>query len=245
MLSLAKDASQEDTIELSDMVIEHSTIVTEMFTILIDHEVQDLDMARLLGHVIDLATKWELDLVLLTIRQQLQLELATSGTIDMPFQWQLAAKLGMNGTMSQIIDRHGEWTWGDDCDDDPSELTDGPMKSDPFQCHDYRKWGNSGDHQRLPNAPVLDPGGMTLIEYCQIPPLVHWALARSTYLVHPNSRRLWSRIAEKFKAIMDSVGAYASLDLDPRQGNIPSAGLLTAPEEKGCRGRKRKAEESE
>lgn len=120
MLSLAKDASREDTIELSDMVIEHSTIVTEMFTILIDHEVQDLDMARLLGHVIDLATKWELDLVLLTIRQQLHLQVATADTITMPSHWQLAAKLGMNGTMSQIIVRHGEWIWGDDCGADPS-----------------------------------------------------------------------------------------------------------------------------
>lgn len=80
------------------------------------------------------------------------------------------------------------------------------MKSDPFQCYDYGKWGNSEGHQRFAYATVLEPGRMTLIEYCQIPPLVHWALARSIYLEHPSSRRPWSRIAASFKDIMNSVG---------------------------------------
>ena len=203
MLSLPQPDPPQNIIELDDKVTETSKVVTAALNMCFDLEA-DLNQCDLFGLVIDFATKWEMDMVLKVLRQQISACLLDESTTP-PFELLFVAdKLQDYDIIALFIAKLGDRRAARRDEGPrqyPRSLTGFERYDDPGRLGDI--WGID----IIQGASPLEPGVMDPRAFCQVRPMVHWALARAIHQVEwPTlAKRDWKKIGENFKAIMNEA----------------------------------------
>lgn len=195
-------------IEVFHKVIEHSAVITHFFDILIDRSKVDFEKTRLLGHVIDLSNKWEAHDVLRNISDQLRIRIASGKNEDDAFgsYLQVAAKLDDLEMIALMIGKWGKKTWSGEDYDDGAGLPDKLYRSDPFsKFKDPDLFKDDEKRKAVKRGKLFEPGTMLFSDYCRIPPLVHWAIARAIHNVAGADKRVidWKAVAREFGEITE------------------------------------------
>lgn len=65
----------------------------------------------------------------------------------------------------------------------------------------------SANGRSMKGEHMFAPGSMAVEDYLDLPPLVHWAIARATILAEKETgeRDQWDLIGEKFKSLMEEA----------------------------------------
>lgn len=165
MLSLPQPDPPQNIIELDDKVIETSEVTTAALDICFDLEA-DLNQCDLFGQVIDFATKWEMDMVLKVLRQQIGAWLLDESTCP-TFSWFIIAnKLEDYDIIALLIARMGHQRVRREV---------GPRQY--ARSHNgFKRYDDPGrlgvirgiDH--IEGAATLEPGAMDARAFCQIRP---------------------------------------------------------------------------
>lgn len=211
MLSLAKVPSQRDPIVFTDQTIEHSMVLERLLDIIIDCEMTPTEDIRLIKYVIHLAQKWDFTNALKVMRTDIRLAICDdSGRYldDCLLHW--GTELKDYECLSWLIRYGGDGTW---CD------YFGPQKSDSITSGNSTDGAGLLSHSKngggLEGAHLFEPGSMGVEGYLDLPPLVHWAIARATLLAEKETgkRKQWKLIGEKFKSLMEEACEHPSLFL--------------------------------
>lgn len=203
MISIARNDAQQRTIELTDELMEKSDVVEAVLNVCF-HLEADLDDGDLIGYIIDFATKWEISIVNMILRQQIRLEaggkrngLACNALLG-------ANKLEDYEAIQDLLHHKGHLKWAPQ---EPKEELEERRRPSFPQYDPTDHLANVQAIHLIPDGLFLEPGTMDARDNCQIRPMVHWAIGRAIYKVAgPRSGKLnWEKIGTEFKKLMDQA----------------------------------------
>lgn len=200
MLSLAANDEQRDAIEFTDPELETSTVLHQLFDIMLEPEAVRLKHRRIIDRTIRLAQKWDVPSVLRTIRQAIRQDILmeTGETLCL---FHCAVSMKDYQGIALLLQYRGTYQWG--LSTTPEERTQ--QRDELARLNgDMGAIRNGDKGDTMMNQHLFIPGSMSASRYAEIPPLIHWAIARAVLLAEQESgmKNQWKLVGKHFLQLM-------------------------------------------
>jgi len=170
MFDLGQSTEMVGPIVLADPTMEHSLVISALLNIIYRYQVPPLSQTAVILYLIDLATKWEMDIVHVVIRRHLEAAFFAQNVHSLGL-FTIAIKLQAIDVASKVIELEKTMT-----DSRPVRRSTHPYL--PTQTYDRR----GSDSTSASAYVIVDLANITEVErldFIQLPPKIAWALQRA------------------------------------------------------------------